>query len=418
MAKGEAAKKNMFCQYSDLHNEAAVENFLITPLVKRLGYKDAQIKFKKDIPVEKIALGSKPIKYRPDYLLSFDGKPSVVIDAKSPDESLANWVQQISSYAITLNQQFEGVNPVRYMILSNGKNTLVFDWTEGKPLIDAEFQELQPDHPKYKRMLALLAPKATADVSAPPQTAHRFERKSIEEVNAVFARCHQYIYTSDNMSQAAGFTEFVKLVFLKLLSDRKVRDASGDLIWQEHFDVPASDVTFSTRWIKEREVDTANPIDTIQFQNLIKEIEVEINKGSRKRIFNADDKLRLNPETIRYVVSRLEGIFLFGIDVDLNGRLFETFLSATMRGKDLGQFFTPRSIVKLGTSLANLRADKLHIDVVLDGCCGTGGFLIDALADMWMKIDENSTLFRSRAYQTAGGCSKSFTVRRGRRPRP
>jgi type I restriction enzyme M protein len=194
------------------------------------------------------------------------------------------------------------------------------------------------------------------------------------------------------MSQAAGFTEFVKLVFLKLLSDRKVRDTSGDLIWQEHFDVPASDVTFSTRWIKEREVDTANPIDTIQFQNLIKEIEVEINKGSRKRIFNADDKLRLNPETIRYVVSKLEGIFLFGIDVDLNGRLFETFLSATMRGKDLGQFFTPRSIVKLGTSLANLRADKLHIDVILDGCCGTGGFLIDALADMWMKIDENSTL--------------------------
>jgi type I restriction enzyme M protein len=117
MAKGEAAKKNMFCQYSDLHNEAAVENFLITPLVKQLGYKDSQIKFKNDIPVEKIALGSKSIKYRPDYLLSFDGKPRVVIDAKSPDESLANWVQQISSYAITLNQQFEGINPVRYMNL-------------------------------------------------------------------------------------------------------------------------------------------------------------------------------------------------------------------------------------------------------------------------------------------------------------
>jgi len=44
-------------------------------------------------------------------------------------------------------------------------------------------------------------------------------------------------------------------------------------------------------------------------------------------------------------VRRLEHTFLFGIDVDLNGRLFETFLSATMRGKDLGQFFTPRSIV-------------------------------------------------------------------------
>jgi len=375
MAKGEAGNKNLFCQSSDLHNEAAVENLMVTPLVKFLGYKDSQIKFKKDISPEKIALGSKSVKYRPDYLLFYDGKPRVVIDAKAPSESLANWVQQISSYAITLNQQFEGINPVRYMILSNGKNTLVFEWTEGKPLIDAEFHEFQTGHPKLKRMQTLLAPKATADVASPVQAAHRFERKSIEDVNAVFARCHQHIYTSDNMSQAAGFTEFVKLVFLKLLSDRRVRDTSGDLIWQERFDVPASDVTFSTRWIKERETDTANPIDTIQFQNLIKEIEGEINKGNRKRIFDANDKLRLNPETIRYVVSKLEGIFLFGIDVDLNGRLFETFLSATMRGKDLGQFFTPRSIVKLGTNLANLRADKLHIDIVLDGCCGTGGYV-------------------------------------------
>ncbi|UZE51146.1 N-6 DNA methylase [Rhodopseudomonas sp. P2A-2r] len=391
MSKADAAKKNMFCQFSDLHNEAAVESFLITPLVKKLGYKDSQIKLKKDIPTTKIALGSKSVKYRPDYLLSFDGKPRIVIDAKSPHESLTSWIQQISSYAITLNQQFEGENPVRYMVLSNGKNTLVFDWTEGKPLIDAHFLELQLDHPKFKRMQALLAPKATAESVVPAQHMHRFERKSIEDVNAIFARCHQHIYNSDNMSQAAGFTEFVKLVFLKLLSDRRVRDESGDLIWQEHFDVPATEVNFSTRWIKEREIDTPNPVDTIQFQKLIVEIEGEINKGKRKRIFDVDDKLRLNPETIRYVVSKLEGVFLFGIDVDLNGRLFETFLSATMRGKDLGQFFTPRSVVKLGTNLASLRVDKTHIDRVLDGCCGTGGFLIDALADMWTKIDNNST---------------------------
>ncbi len=166
--------------------------------MKFLGYKDSQIKFKKDITPEIIALGSKSIKYRPDYLLLYDGKPRVVIDAKAPSESLANWVQQISSYAITLNQQFEGINPVRYMILSNGKSTLVFDWTEGKPLIDTEFNEFEAGHPKLKRMQALLAPKATADIAAPVQVAHRFERKSIEEVNAVFARCHQHIYTSDN----------------------------------------------------------------------------------------------------------------------------------------------------------------------------------------------------------------------------
>ena len=108
----------------------------------------------------------------------------------------------------------------------------------------------------------------------------------------------------------------------------------------------------------------------------------------RKRFFDKGDQINLKPETIKGVVKRLEGLYLFGIDADLNGRLFENFLSATMRGKDLGQYFTPRTLVKLGVGLGNLEtADK-----VLDGCCGTGGFLIDALADMWSKVNRNASL--------------------------
>jgi type I restriction enzyme M protein len=146
------------------------------------------------------------------------------------------------------------------------------------------------------------------------------------------------------------------------------------------------------RWIRERETDTPNPLDTIQFRELLGAIEDEIRAGTRKRIFRPDDKIDLNPEIIRGVVGRLEHLYLFGIDADLNGRLFETFLNATMRGKDLGQFFTPRSIVRLGTKLAELKATKSRQHIVLDACCGTGGFLIDALADMWQKIESNSSL--------------------------
>ena len=32
-------------------------------------------------------------------------------------------------------------------------------------------------------------------------------------------------------------------------------------------------------------------------------------------------------------MSVLEGYYLFGIDEDLNGRMFEAFLTATMRGQ-------------------------------------------------------------------------------------
>lgn len=81
---------------------------------------------------------------------------------------------------------------------------------------------------------------------------------------------------------------------------------------------------------------------------------------------------------------------------ELNGRMFETFLNSTLRGKALGQYFTPRSVVKLATGLAQLRADDQHIDRVIDACSGTGGFLIEALADMWSKLDDNTSLSNKR----------------------
>ncbi|MGH2639258.1 MAG: HsdM family class I SAM-dependent methyltransferase, partial [Rhabdochlamydiaceae bacterium] len=190
------------------------------------------------------------------------------------------------------------------------------------------------------------------------------------------------------------------------------------MVDRDEFEVPVADVRFSTRWIKDRETDTSNPLSTIQFRELIDSIEDGILTGQRKRIFKVADQINLNPEIIKGVIARLETIYLFGIDADLNGRLFETFLTATMRGKDLGQFFTPRSIVKLGTKLADIQANKTHIDLVVDGCCGTGGFLIDALADMWRTIDNNASLSKSEKNHLKHivATQKIFGVDVGREP--
>lgn len=62
--------------------------------------------------------------------------------------------------------------------------------------------------------------------------------------------------------------------------------------------------------------------------------------------------------------------------------MFETFLGATVRGRDLGQFFTPRDIVDLMVDLAQIKVTKAKIPRVLDACCGSGGFLISAMGRM------------------------------------
>lgn len=97
----------------------------------------------------------------------------------------------------------------------------------------------------------------------------------------------------------------------------------------------------------------------------------------------------------------MEHFDLYGIDEDLNGRMFETFLSATIRGKELGQFFTPRPIVRYMTTAAQIHITSEHVPYVLDGCCGTGGFLIEAMADLLQKIDRLENLSSTEKQEMA-----------------
>ncbi|MCK5930989.1 MAG: N-6 DNA methylase [Fulvimarina manganoxydans] len=384
--------KNKFTEARLLTNEASVEDLFAGRLIRDLGYADHDISHKASITPVEIRLGSRRTRYSPDYILNVTRKPRVVIDAKGPEENIMDYVGQCVSYCATINRKDREENPVRYFMLTSGLKTAVFDLDHGDPLVELDFADCVDGNAKFERLKEILRPAA---VVVPPIAAgdeHKFRRHRIEEVNAAFAWCHQHIYKKDALSQAAGFEEFVKIIFLKLLSDRQIRDRFGPLIENDEFWVPKDAVKFSKAWIEAREEDDANPLDTVQFRTLLGNLEDEIRSNRKKRIFKEGTRISLHADTIKEVVKKLEHIYLFGIDADLNGRLFETFLSATMRGKDLGQFFTPRSVAKLGTLLADPEVDKSRFDIVLDGCCGTGGFLIDVLALMWDKVDANPTL--------------------------
>lgn len=206
--------------------------------------------------------------------------------------------------------------------------------------------------------------------------------------------------------------EFVKLMFVKLWADRELREDTTikKLLGQTGtVKLPRASITFSEQWITLSKAE--NPVNDVLFKQLRDSIEHDIAFRKKKRIFDQNERIDMQPDTIKSVVRRLEHYDMFGIDEDLNGRLFETFLSATMRGRELGQYFTPRSIVKLMVKMANLQVTPNHMDKVVDACCGTGGFLIEALGEMRNKIRGNSsftntqrdTLFRQLANESLYG---------------
>lgn len=382
--------RNLFCDHDVLRNEADVEQNFARRLIEALGYSDVAIRPK--TALESLTIGNVGTDrlYRPDFAMKAAGHIRWILEAKSPGVRLDAHTPQARGYCEAINAAYSTASPVKYFVLTNGLETHVYEAAETRPALTLSFGQFVTDDSDYSALVRLLRPAAFVAGSIKPEVSDiiAFSKPTINEINLVFSKCHQFIHQSDKISQAKGFEEFVKLITLKLLSDKAIRDQYPGLTVEHHFDHPAADVEFSMHWLRRHETTTPNPVDSILFRRFMDDVETQIARRVRKRFFDQGEQIQLKPETIRGVVKRLEAYYLYGIDADLNGRLFENFLSATMRGKDLGQYFTPRTLVKLGVGLGNLNPK----DMVLDGSCGTGGFLIDALADMWTKVNRNVSL--------------------------
>ncbi|GAB3636740.1 N-6 DNA methylase [Hymenobacter arcticus] len=393
---------NKFGSLLDMHNEADVEQIFVRRLLKDLGFSDSSIRPKDSISAFHLSKGSKKKadeSYKPDFAILHEEKVRFIVEAKAPNEKLDSHVWQPAAYCLQLNRNYISDSPVNYYILTNGRETRLYEWRQSEPLMTLQFEDFIDGNASFNALRKIISADAVATWSSEKKATvlHRLTKKPISDVNSIFAWCHQAIHKSDNISQSDAFTEFVKLIALKLISDREILSKHPEIKTKTHIDIPAAEVKFSTKWINEYSTQTLNPLNSIQFKNLTSTMEKEIAQKKRKRIFEQNENINLKPNTISMIVEKLENIFLFGIDADLNGRLFETFLNATMRGKDLGQFFTPRSVVKLTTKLATLKVNVTinnvkHTDTVFDACCGSGGFLIDILNDMWRKVDNNSSL--------------------------
>jgi len=398
------ASVNKFCRSTDLSNEASVESFFVLRLLAALGYEDREIRPKKAIQELKVPRGRNKELYKPDFLLQCENKPRWLLDAKSTEERIEDFTYQCAGYALLINRKYRD-RPCRYYMLTNGLLSRVYAWDQEEAVLSLRFEDFVDGNPKYEALSRLLGANAARKGWGAAKRipgSHLLTRPSMDAVKKAFLRCHQIIWQTEKMSPQAAFVEFAKLLFVKLWEDRRLRDDPALLeLISKGEPLPPGAVRFSTNWIAEQEANDPNPVDALLFKQLVEALEHEIAQRKRKRIFEPGERLRLSPGTTKGVVKQLEGYYLFGIDEDLNGRMFEAFLAATMRGQALGQYFTPRSIVKLMTRLGHLRAGRTTsaIDRVLDACCGTGGFLIEALTEMRRQVWDNQSLTKSERAQ-------------------
>ncbi|MDR3338511.1 MAG: N-6 DNA methylase [Candidatus Symbiothrix sp.] len=106
-------------------------------------------------------------------------------------------------------------------------------------------------------------------------------------------------------------------------------------------------------------------------------------KTNLPEVIDSEDKITLDTISLLFIVGELQNYSLMQSERDVVADAFETFIGHALKG-GLGQFFTPRNVVKMIVDILQ----PTENDKIIDPACGSGGFLIESLKSVWDKIDQ------------------------------
>ena len=365
-----------------LTTEAEVETRLLAKLFSDLEYPLDAIVPKERIKALRINDGTKSSKKEVDFLLKDkNGVARVVVEAKDPKINILDAWGQAASYALSYNRDKEPDKRVKWLLISNGYVTGLFPHDSENPIVTLQLSDFASGTPPYVTLRTYIKYGVITPV---PKSALAFESLPPEKLNQLFADSHNLVWKKEKLAPADAFFEFCKFIFIKIQEDKK----------REKMDIntPAYSIPLTEKWLEVQEKTSTHPVRDILFKSLHTQLEDAIKKDKKKRIFEEDETLKLSAATCKSLIKTFQTVNLSSIDEDLNGRMFEVFLSASIRGKDLGQFFTPRTVVDFMTRIALRNVDVTKPPKVLDACCGTAGFLIEVMAYLMGRLRDDTRL--------------------------
>lgn len=191
---------------------------------------------------------------------------------------------------------------------------------------------------------------------------------SRDEFSRLLFKCHNIIRNNDKLSPEAAFDEISKILFIKI---RFERENSKNQIFS--LDTFKRDKESYERYKPQGGEDF--------YQFLFTQTKQQF---ANDHLFDDNAKIEIRENSFEQIVKELEIYNLSTTSDDVKGIAFEQFLGKTFRG-ELGQFFTPRTIVEFMVSIL----DPQEGECICDPCCGSGGFLIKAFEYVREHIEKD-----------------------------
>lgn len=193
-----------------------------------------------------------------------------------------------------------------------------------------------------------------------------------DEFSKLLFKCHNIIRNNDKLSPEAAFDEISKILFIKIRYERSNSDSQ--IFSAQRFNTLKKN---REDYNKEMKIKEEKPF----FQDLFDLTKQEF---ANDHLFDDNAKIEIRENSFEQIVKELEIYNLSTTSDDVKGIAFEKFLGKTFRG-ELGQFFTPRTVVDFMVSIL----DPQEGELVCDPCCGSGGFLIKTFEYVREKIEKD-----------------------------
>ena len=337
---------------------------LIDRSLENLGWKlkgkDKNVFFEQPkTELERKKLGGK----RPDYVLysKESEKPLIVIEAKKKGSRIDEALEQGIGYARAIDAPL--------VFATDGVFCKAFHTGANRPPIlnGEEVDEF------IREALALRYLTSYEVNTVSPKV--QYDRK---ELIRIFDEANNMLRGEGLRAGIERFGEFANILFLKLISEsEQAKKERGE---PTKFDMACS-------WDAIKGIPAS-----IRIEYINKTVYDKLNALYETDIFTP---LQIKDTGIlKDIMDKLDPLMLTDVDSDVKGDAFEYFLKASTSTKnDLGEYFTPRHIVKTMVRLVNPQiGEKIY-----DPFCGTGGFLIESFRYIYnnmARTDANLALLR------------------------
>lgn len=190
---------------------------------------------------------------------------------------------------------------------------------------------------------------------------HKSELIQPVDLKLAFRRCHNAMYRQGIDSEDVAL-DMTRVILAKIEDESSSKEECDFHITPEEFSDPA-----------------ARDLACARVRALFETV-----RDRYPDVFSPTEKITSSDSQLAIVISQLQQYAFLEATHDVIGTAYETYVASSLKG-ERGQYFTNRLVVNMMVRMLN-PSDK---DIVLDPCCGSGGFILTAMNYIFNHIDES-----------------------------